>query len=114
MKTDKNSTIQELRNLLMSFSQERNWEKNYHPNHLAVSLIIEAAELLEEFQWKNDSQAYEKINKTSEKKRVAFEMVDVLYYLLMLANVMQIDLTEYIHLKLKNLESRYPKSKGSV
>lgn len=110
-KSDSNTTIKEITKTFLSFSRERNWEKNYSPNYLAKSVIIEAAELLEFFQWK-DKNSSKNINQSSDEyKGVAFEVVDVLYYLLMFADSMNIDLTLWTNRKLENLADRYPASK---
>lgn len=111
MTTDKNTTIKELRKIFLNFSKERGWEKGYYPNQLAQSVAIEAAELLEQFQWKDNIQSCKSIKLHSHKKNISFEIVDILYYLLMLAEIMNIDVLHYVHLKLKELESRYPKIK---
>lgn len=111
MKTDKDTTIENLRKKFLKFSKERQWEKRYYPNQLAQSIAIEAAELLEEFQWKDNTQSCESINIETHKKSVSFEIVDILYYLLMLAETMDIDIIHYVDLKLKELEIRYPRIK---
>lgn len=100
---DTNTSITQLRNKLRQFSEDRNWVQRYSESSLAKSIVLEAAELLEHFQW-NDNHDY---NRTE----VAFELVDILYYALMLAEIMDIDIMEYTDLKLKDLEVRYPSKK---
>lgn len=106
MKTDTSVTIEELKKIMFKFSQEREWDRHYAPSILAKSIIIEAAELLELFQWEDSIGSIEKMSK---KREVAFEMVDILYYLLMLAKIMRIDVVSNFFLKLKELEKKYPK-----
>lgn len=100
---DTTTTITELRNKLKKFSEERDWVKSYSEAGLAKSIVLEAAELLEHFQW-HDTPDY-------DKKEVAFELIDIIYYALMLSELLDIDIMEYTDLKLENLASRYPKKK---
>jgi NTP pyrophosphatase (non-canonical NTP hydrolase) len=97
--------IKELQKLIASFRDERDWRQFHTPKNLAVSISIEAAELLEHFQWSD---------KCKNKKEIAYEMADVLAYLLLLADECDIDLEKAFLEKMKINEKKYPieKSKG--
>ncbi len=89
---------------LRQFRDERNWSEFHTPKDLAVSVSIEAAELLEIFQWRADTAPIE----DAVKSAVADEAADVLLYLLMLCDRLDINLEEAAHLKISRNERRYP------
>lgn len=101
-------TLEELRKVFFEFSNKREWHKKYFPNQLAKALIIEAAELLEIFQRRDNKESRELLKNKKIKKDLSYEMVDVLYYLLMLMHVTDIDLKKAVYDKLAELEERYP------
>jgi len=109
MISDKTTTVDQLRQLLMDFSRGRNWHKRRNPQQLAKSLIIESAELLQEYQWMNDRSAQSSLKDIIKKKKIVYELVDVLYYLITLFDVYDVDITKSTQKKLQELEFRYPK-----
>ncbi|MGE5631209.1 MAG: nucleotide pyrophosphohydrolase [Caulobacteraceae bacterium] len=106
--------LKELTKKVVSFRDERDWHQFHNPKDLAVSLSIEAAELLECFQWKNTEEVKELIE---GDKRVGLqeEIADVAMYLLLICNETGIDLRDAILDKMKKNEAKYPVSlcKGS-
>ncbi len=104
---DSDTTIKDLTDLYYAFSKERNWEEGYNPSFLTKSIIIEAAELLEHFQKSDGKASMDKMQDPQAKQAVAWEMVDVLYYLLMLSRILEIDVVQSSKEKLENLASRY-------
>ncbi len=98
---DKESVFEELR----AFVAERNWSQFHTPENLAKSISIEAAELLECFQWSSDG----------ERERVIEELADVLTYCLMLADTLGVDPLGIVSEKLAETALKYPvdKAKGS-
>lgn len=91
---------------ILIFQKERNWKKFHTPENLAKSISIEAAELLEHFQW----------GKEYDKSEVADELADVLIYCIYMADVMGFDINEIICNKMKKNALKYPinKSKGNA
>lgn len=85
------------------FSEERNWAQFHDPKNLAISLNLEASEVLELFQWTKDNK--EKSGLTDE---MADELADVLYWLIMLSNHYDIDLLEALNKKMDKNEEKYP------
>ncbi|MFO0752644.1 MAG: nucleotide pyrophosphohydrolase [Thermodesulfovibrionales bacterium] len=100
---------------LLAFRREREWEQFHRPKDLAISLVLEAAEVLEEFQWKSDEEVNKHLSGEG-RERVAEEMADVAIYLLLLSHDLGIDLPESIVKKIEKNEKRYPveKAKGSA
>jgi NTP pyrophosphatase (non-canonical NTP hydrolase) len=98
---------------IRQFRDARDWLKFHNPKDLAVSIAIEAAELLEEFQWKSAEESRRHAAENAE--RIADEMADVAIYLLELTDVLGIDLSAAIHAKLDKNEVKYPvdKSRGN-
>lgn len=108
MSRDIDSLQAELRN----FAEERDWDKFHSPKNLAAALSVEAAELLEHFQWLTEAES----SALSMKQRheVSEELADVLLYLIRLADKLDIDLVEAADRKLLKNAEKYPveKSKG--
>jgi len=96
------------------FRDERDWKQFHDPKNLAVSISVEAAELLELFQWRNDEEAMRYAEQN--KERVAEEIADVAIYLLELVDVLGLDLEKCIDAKLAKNAQKYPveKSKGRI
>jgi NTP pyrophosphatase (non-canonical NTP hydrolase) len=105
--------VQELQTALRRFAEERDWGQFHTPKNLAASLSIEAAEVLEHFQWLTDEQSQ---NLSPEQRdKVALEIADVLLYLLQLADKLQIDPLAAARDKLTLNAAKYPvdKARGS-
>lgn len=98
--------IQQLQADLRRFAEERDWGQFHTPKNLAASLSIEAAEVLEHFQWLTDAQSAQL---SDEKRReVGHEIADVLLYLLQLADKLDIDPLAAAREKLAINAARYP------
>lgn len=95
---------------IKQFSEDRDWSQFHDPKNLAISLQLEASEVLELFQWTRDNQI-----KAGKDNEMADELADVFYWLIMLANHYNIDLTEALSQKMDKNEAKYPieKAKGN-
>ena len=102
-----------LRDALRTFAAERDWDQFHSPRNLAAALAVEAAELLEPFQWLTDEQSRE----LSADARLAVEqeMADVLLYLVRLADKLGVDLEQAAHAKIALNAGKYPidRARGS-
>ena len=109
-----NPYFEELSQRLADFAQRRDWEQFHSPKNLSMALSVEAAELLEHFQWLTEKQSAELDDK--KKEDVAFEMADIYIYLVRLATQLDIDLPSYVDEKIRHNEQRYPaeRVKGSA
>lgn len=92
---------------LIEFRDQRNWKQFHNPKDLAISLVLEAGELLENFQWKSSEQAVRE-----KRDDIEEEMADVLMYLLLLANELGIDLEKAVIDKIAKNVEKYPESKS--
>ena len=101
---------QETINKILKFRDDRDWKQFHNPKDLAISISLEAAELLEVLQWSaEDVTCSDKIDKIKE------ELADVANYCVLMADACGLDLDEIIREKIKRNEEKYPieKSKGS-
>lgn len=107
------SDIKSLQEKIAKFVEERDWNQFHNPKDLAISLSLEASEVLEHFQWKNNDemQAHVKNN----KEDVEDELADVLYWVLLMANNLNIDVVAASERKLAKNAKKYPveKAKGN-
>lgn len=102
-----------LRDLLRDFAAARDWEQFHSPRNLATALAVEAAELLEPFQWLTDEQARDLA--PAARAAVEQEMADVLLYLVRLADRLGVDLEQAAFAKIARNAEKYPveKARGS-
>jgi dCTP diphosphatase len=96
------------------FAHERDWAQFHNAKDLALSLILEAAELAELMQWKEGTQLDEHLS--ANRERLGEELADVLWFTLLLAHYQEIDLVEAFERKLQQNAEKYPveKSRGSA
>jgi len=99
-----------LRDALRRFAAERDWDQYHSPKNLASALCVEAAELLENFQWLTDEAS--KSLSTEQLTKAAEEMADVLLYLIRLADKLNVDLLEAAGNKIALNAQRYPADKA--
>ena len=90
-------------NKILQFRDDRNWRQFHNPKDLAISISLEAAELLEVFQWSaEDVKCTEKMDKIRE------ELADVINYCVLMADVCGLDLDEIVQAKIKRNNEKYP------
>lgn len=109
---DNQVNLDEIKKKVEVFVAERNWQEFHSPKNLAMSISIEAAEIMEHFQWSTIDEAREYIKDPLKHDEVSMELADVLIYCLSFANVCNIDISEAILKKLEINESRFPKVKS--
>ena len=106
-------SLKNLRTRINTFVNERDWAQFHSPKNLAMAMIVEAAELVEQFQWDTPQESQQ----LSPEKRqaVAHELADTFVYLLRIAEVLEIDLIEAANKKIDLNALKYPieKAKGS-
>ena len=100
------SVLEDLRHSLREFAQARDWEQFHAPKNLAMALIVEAAELVEHFQWLTTEQSGDLPPR--QLQEVKLEMADILIYLIRLADRLGIDLEAAAREKIAINEKRYP------
>lgn len=105
--SDAGTSISELKLLVAEFISDRDWHKYHTPKNIAISVVLEASELLEHFQW--SPPASEEID-TDKRQQIAEEMCDVMAYLFSLANVLDIDVASSMVAKMGKNCRKYPTS----
>ncbi len=108
---DNRTTVGELRGAVAAFVDARDWQRYHTPKNLAMSVAIEAAEILEHFQWYTVEESAQRVQEPEIHAEVGDEMADVLIYLLSLANSMELDLSQAVYAKLARNEVRFPVEK---
>src|SRR6185369_13260628 len=98
--------LEELRERIRDFRDARDWMQFHNPKNLACSIVIEAAELLEHFQWKTPEESAE--HAKMRRDDISTEIADVAIYLIELADNLGIDLFAAIDQKLSINEAKYP------
>jgi NTP pyrophosphatase (non-canonical NTP hydrolase) len=114
MKSEK-LEIGHLAKTLQAFAKERDWDQFHTPKNLATSIAVEAAELLEIFQWSRGQGGWGDLRDPDIKSRVQHEIADILLYLIRFADLAGIDLDEIAKAKIEHNAAKYPvsTSKGS-
>ncbi len=97
---DETTRVHELKELTRKFREERSWGKHHTPKNLAISIAIEAAELLELFQWDDYSKR--------DQEKIQEELADVLIYCFHMADACSVDVSSAINNKLKKAATKYP------
>lgn len=108
MSGDSETNIQTIKQKVKKFNDERYWDQYHHPKELAISLNLEAAELLELFQW-SEKQDINKIKKDKKLvNNISRELAEILIYSANFANKLDIDLSKAVFDKLTENEIKYP------
>jgi NTP pyrophosphatase (non-canonical NTP hydrolase) len=105
---DRETTLHQLREKVDAFVRERRWHQFHTPKNLAMSLAIEAAELMEHFQWFTPEQSLAVAENPEKKQQVGEEMADVFCYLMGMANRLEVDLSGAVERKLVKNARKYP------
>lgn len=95
--------MEKIKKKVLAFRDERNWKQVHSEKDLAISISLEANELLENFQWVSSEEAVEE-----SRQNIKEEMADVLIYLIQMADQMEIDLEEEVLKKLEKNAIKYP------
>jgi dCTP diphosphatase len=98
--------IRQLQDKVIAFRDARDWKQFHNPKDLAISLVLEATEVLEHFQYKNSEEVIDHTKK--HKADIAEELSDVMYHLLLFAHDLEIDLVQAFEDKLAKNALKYP------
>lgn len=105
---DQETTLADLKDAVRRFIAARRWEQYHTPKNISMSIAIEAAEIMEHFQWLTLEEASARLQDPPARLEVADELADVLIYCLSFANVTGIDISASVIAKLERNESRFP------
>ena len=105
--------IKRLTKKIVAFRDRRNWKQFHNPKDLSLSLVLEATEVMEHFQWKNTKEVEEHIK--NNKAEISEELADVFYWVLLMSHDLKIDIEKALERKIDINDKKYPveKSKGN-
>jgi NTP pyrophosphatase (non-canonical NTP hydrolase) len=112
--SDSSTTVSELRERVLAFVRERDWEQFHSPKNLSMALSAEAAELMEHFLWASPEESRTVTLDPAKRAKIAEELADVVIYALEFANTTGLDIAASIEAKIAANARKYPveKSKG--
>ncbi len=104
--------INNLTKRIVSFRNARDWKQFHNPKDVSLSLVLEASELMEHFQWKSKEEMEKYV--VTNKTEISEELADVLYWVLLMSHDLKIDILKALERKVKINEDKYPveKAKG--
>ena len=107
-----NNNINDLTKRIIAFRDARDWKQFHNAKDVSLSLVLEAGEVMEHFQWKNKKEI-EKYIKTN-KVEIGEELADVFYWVLLMSHDLNIDILDALEKKIRKNEEKYPveKAKG--
>ena len=108
---DSNTTVAELRKLVADFVAERDWSQFHSPKNVSMALAIEAAELMEHFQWLTTDASRELASEPEKLAEVGEELADVIGYSFALANELGLDISSAVRAKMVKNAQKYPAEK---
>jgi NTP pyrophosphatase (non-canonical NTP hydrolase) len=106
--TDATTTVADLRKIMADFVAERDWSQFHSPKNVSMALAIEAAELMEHFQWLTTEASRQLVDQPDKLAAVGEELADVVGYAAALANELGIDLSSAIRAKMVKNRLKYP------
>ena len=109
--TDDHTTVAELRKLVADFVAERDWSQFHAPKNVSMALAIEAAELMEHFQWISTDASRELAADSEKLAEVGEELADVIGYSFALANELGLDISSAVRAKMVKNAQKYPAEK---
>jgi len=104
------SNIDEITKRITAFRDARDWKQFHNPKDMAISLLLESSELLEHFQWKDKEEAEN--HSVNNKSEIAEELSDILYWVLLISNDLNIDILDALDKKMLKNEAKYPEDKS--
>lgn len=106
--------LKSLQQKVIAFRDVRDWKQFHNPKDVALSLVLEAGEVMEHFQWKSEAEVETYVKK--QKAEIGDELADVLYWILLMAHDLKIDLAVALTKKLEKNKKKYPvrKAKGKA
>lgn len=105
---DLSTTVNDLKEMFRKFVAERDWEQFHSPKNLAMSLAVEAAELMEHFLWMDTAESNASVLESAKLQEVGEEIADIAGHIFCLCNVLNLDLSDVIAAKMSKNALKYP------
>jgi dCTP diphosphatase len=107
-RSDESTPVSELKALVRTFVEERDWDQFHTPKDLAIGLSVEAAELLEHFRFRSNEEMAQRLLVEDRRTDIAHELADVLYFVLLMSANLGYDVTTILRDKLEVSAHKYP------
>ena len=104
--------LQEIKDSILAFARERDWEQFHSPKNLSMAIAAEAAELMEHFLWQSPEKSFAHMEDSKLRAMVEEELADVLIYAIEFANITGLDITTAIRNKMRRNAEKYPVEKA--
>jgi NTP pyrophosphatase (non-canonical NTP hydrolase) len=105
---DSNTSVNHLKQKLAKFVKDRDWAQYHSPKNLSMSIAIEAAELMEVFQWANIEESHKILKNKKKLEDIKDELADIAMFVMEFCNMFDIDLSSAVLKKLKKNAKKYP------
>ncbi|MFH1407940.1 MAG: nucleotide pyrophosphohydrolase [Patescibacteria group bacterium] len=102
-------SVENLTKKIMKFRDARDWKQFHNPKDIALSLVLEAGEVMEHFQWKTAEEIIKYV--VTNKDDIGEELADVLYWVLLMSHDLKINIIDALEKKIKKNEDKYPVKK---
>jgi NTP pyrophosphatase (non-canonical NTP hydrolase) len=103
-------SLKDLTNKIITFRDARDWKQFHNPKDVAISMVLEASELMAHFQWKNSLEIDKHI--LTNKMEISEELADVFYWVLLMSHDLNINIVEALEKKIEKNEIKYPVEKA--
>jgi len=108
---DDSTELNELKDLVKRFCEERNWNQFHNPKDLAIGMSTEANELLDLFLFKSDEEVKQMVNTPEKRAAIGSQLADILFFVLRFAQMNNFDLSDELARKMEKNKERYPVNK---
>jgi len=108
---DDSTKLNELKDLVKRFCEERNWNQFHNPKDLAIGMSTEANELLDLFLFKSDEEVKQMVNTPEKRAAIGSQLADILFFVLRFAQMNNFDLSDELARKMEKNKERYPVNK---
>lgn len=102
-------SVENLTKKIMKFRDARDWKQFHNPKDIALSLVLEAGEVMEHFQWKTAEEIIKYV--VTNEDDIGEELADVLYWVLLMSHDLKINIIDALEKKIKKNEDKYPVKK---
>jgi len=112
--SDQDTSLQRIKDKVLAFAHERDWEQFHSPKNLSMAIAAESGELLEHFLWMESATSRDVAQDPKKWDRISEELADIMIYCIEFANMTGMDITKVIHAKMEQNARKYPveKAKG--
>lgn len=108
---DKNSTLEDLKEIVKDFCSKRDWDQYHTPKELAIGISTEAGELLDHFRFKSEEQMKEMFSNEEKKEQIQDELADITFFMMRFAQMNNINISKSLKIKIEKNAKKYPVEK---